>query len=385
MGDKSKIEWTDATWNPIAGCSIVSKGCTNCYAMKTAARLAKIAASAEKYAPTVKTVNGNPVWTGKLTFDEKALVKPLSWQRPRMIFVNSMSDLFHENILDSRIIDKIFAVMALTPQHTYQVLTKRPQRMRDYFKNLERLAAENECDTPADFLLSYSIRDEDWPLARKSFPTWPLPNVWLGVSVEDQATANERIPLLLETPAAIRFISAEPLIAPVKLPFRNFHCDLCGGTGMLARWPKGKCHHCNGNKTIPGISTDPELGNPSTPMRFIDWVICGGESGPDARPMHPDWARTLRDQCAAANVPFFFKQWGEYHPGGNGILSLIPQHRITAAKEIDGVTMYPVGKKLAGNYLDGCQHLETPETTVNSKGENHVAATVGGHEKRRSQ
>lgn len=335
MGDKSKIEWTDATWNPVAGCSIVSKGCTNCYAMKTAARLAKISASAEKYAPTVKTVNGNPVWTGKLTFDEKALVKPLSWKRPRMIFVNSMSDLFHENVPDEWI-DRIFAVMALCPQHIFQVLTKRPQRMREYFSNYEQ---RNN-----DIGRAVMDIDDDHVLFRHALP---LKNVWLGVSVEDQKTADERIPPLLETCAAIRFISAEPLLGAVDLELEK-----------------------------------PDNGEPMG----LHWVICGGESGPDARPMHPDWARTLRDQCAAADVPFFFKQWGEYaeFDKENGIIGsedyalaqsgdvlgwgstktggFFPDDDVWKKENIAHMTR--CGKKKAGNYLDGRQHLETTKGTT---------------------
>jgi protein gp37 len=280
MSDNSKIEWTEATWNPVAGCALV----------------------------------------------ESALTKPLGWKRPRRIFVNSMSDLFHEAVPDSYI-DKVFAVMALAPQHTFQVLTKRADRMQDYCR---RFAPGH-----AKFLLSP-------PGAASARATWPLPNVWLGVSVEDQARADERIPLLLDTPAAVRWISAEPLLGPVDLTripspvvteedktMGYFHSALI----------EGDEHYYEPH---PGMTDS--VDGPYLPR--LDWVVAGGESGPKARPMHPDWARALRDQCAGAGVPFFFKQWGEHHP--------------TTEYRDGALFMSRVGKHSAGRVLDGRTHDEYP-------------------------
>jgi len=268
MADGSPIEWTNATWNPVTGCSIVSKGCTNCYAMQVAGRMEAISIAHEarhggdpgpmlRYGGTTEqTRRGKSVWTGKINLVPEVLTAPLRWKKPRRIFVNSMSDLFHEGVPDEWI-DKVFAVMALCPQHSFQVLTKRPARMRAYLSNQPQARRRWE-----DVLRTMGIMHRS--------PAVVLRNVWLGTSVEDQGSANERIPELLATPAAVRFISAEPLLGPVDMIWA-----LCG----------------------------------------LDWVIVGGESGPGARPMHPDWARSLRDQCADAGTPFFFKQWGEWLGG----------------------------------------------------------------------
>jgi protein gp37 len=264
MGDRSGIEWTDATWNPTSGCTKVSQGCKHCYA--------------ERVFPRAYAKSGR-AFTDVAQHPDR-LGQPLRWQRPRRIFVDSMSDLFHEAI-PFDYIDSVFGVMALARQHTFQVLTKRPARMLEWFNQARSRPAIVECACSAMLEATGILerrpfdRDEAMALAGQG---WPLPNVWLGVSVEDQATADERIPLLLATPATVRFLSMEPLLGPVDVfPYIR--------------------------KTI---------GDPlSSPL---DWVIVGGESGPKARPMHPDWARSLRDQCAAAGVPFFFKQWGEWRP-----------------------------------------------------------------------
>ncbi len=259
MSDKTKIEWTDEVWNPIAGCSIKSSGCDNCYAMTMAHRLE--AMGLPKYQGTTRKSGNRTIWTGKINFDGNALLNPLLWKKPRRIFVNSMSDLFHENVKDEWI-DQVFAVMGLCPQHTFQILTKRPERMRDYINSRKKniyMAGQ----------WIYAPNNET-PMF-----SWPFKNVWLGVSVEDQKTADERIPYLFDTPAALRWISAEPLL----------------GTIDLWEW-------------LPDRELD-EVGG-------IDWVVVGGESGPKSRPMHPNWARSLRDQCKAAGVAYFFKQWGEW-------------------------------------------------------------------------
>jgi protein gp37 len=311
MGSKTAIEWTDSTWNPLRGCSRVSDGCRNCYAEKVAGRFS---GAGLPYEGLARMVNGQAQWTGKIDLVEKHLEDPLKWKEPRRIFVNSMSDLFHPSVSDEWI-DSIFAVMALCPQHTFQVLTKRPSRMRRYLSEAEM-----------------SIRDDIKFEKAAETLQWPLANVWLGVSVENQRAADERIPLLLQTPAAVRFASCEPLLGAVRLD-------------RIGEEPEGYLNamaaviHCDGRgtKSITGI----------------DWVICGGESGPDARPMHPDWARLLRDQCKAAAVPFFFKQWGEWLPDNqNSTMSQDPEPPASGAIR--------VGKHNAGSLLDGVEHKAFP-------------------------
>ena len=307
MADNTGIEWTDATWNPIVGCSIVSPGCTNCYAMKMAARIEKMQPESH-YAGTTKRVNGNAVWTGKVALaPDHILTAPLRWKKPRRIFVNSMGDLFHESIPDEWI-DKVFAVMALCPQHTFQVLTKRSKRMREHLDT--RLRASFVSAAALSMVPGNAVeKSPAWNMK------WPLPGVWLGVSAEDQARADERIPDLLAIPAAVRFVSAEPLLSALDLvPYLSPH--------------------------FQSESADfPKLGE-------LDWVIAGGESGPSARPMHPDWARSIRDQCQDARVPFFFKQWGEFAPHPSPIA--------------DGA-VYRLGKRRAGHLLDGIEHREFPK------------------------
>ena len=227
MTQNSKIEWTDVTWNPVAGCTVATAGCTNCYAMRMAARLE--AMGIPKYQGLTRTSGGRAVWTGKVVQDEPSLVAPLGWKRPRTVFVNSMSDLFHPAV-EGVFVAKVWAVMSRTPQHTYQILTKRPERMRQIIE-LHRLPV--------------------------------LPNVWLGTSVED-GRVLDRIDALREAPAAVRFISFEPLIGSVS------------------------------NVSLDGI----------------DWAIVGGESGPAARPMPQRWVEEIEIRCREAGTAFFFKQWG---------------------------------------------------------------------------
>jgi protein gp37 len=330
MGDGTPIEWTDATWNVVNGCSVISPGCTNCYAMKQAHRVDC------RRGLTVKT-KGGMVWTGETRFNEKVLLDPLRWKRPRRIFVCAHGDLFHDKVPDEWI-DRVFAVMALAPQHEFQVLTKRSARMRAYMNRA--------CGRIADAVMALrrelGIKSAVAPLPHitPGAEWWPLSNVWLGVSVEDQARADARIPDLLATPAAVRWISAEPLLGPVDL--KDFL--LCHASApTVAGWSKY-------------------------------WVVAGGESGPGARPMHPDWARSLRDQCAAAGVAFLFKQWGEWAPGPQvgdvnadaidfgltGKPTAVFRHcaRITEADHLpDGLPdMLRVGKKRGGRLLDGVLH-----------------------------
>lgn len=262
MGDKSAIEWTDATWNPTTGCDQVSPGCDNCYALTLAARLKKMGARAYQN-------DGDPRTSGpgfKLTMHPDRLDQPLRWQKPRRIFVNSMSDLFHPGV-SSSFIERVWGTMALARQHQFQILTKRPQRMRSWLEWVHEKGWINRQGTVqnrVDFMLAPDKLDQ------RSL-TWPLPNVWLGTSIELDKYAF-RADHLRKTPAAVRFLSLEPLLGPL----------------------------------------------PSLDLTGIDWVIVGGESGPNHRPMDPDWVRSLRDQCVEAGVPFFFKQWGGRTPKAGG-------------------------------------------------------------------
>lgn len=343
MSDNTKIEWTDATWNPITGCSVVSPGCTNCYAMK-------LAGTRLRHHPTRKGLTtdskAGPVWNGQVRLNESMLDQPLSWRRPRMIFVCAHGDLFHEAVPDEWI-DRVFAVMALCPQHQFQVLTKRPERMRAYLNAgrphwIARRILDLVLDRKAPLREPWPVKslgnDIDAP-DDVALHRWPLPNVWLGVSVEDQARADERIPILLDTPAALRWISAEPLLGPVDLST----IDVSGddeiaplGWGWLDRLKPGETEH-------------PRL----------EWVVAGGESGPGARPAHPDWFRSLRDQCAAAGIAFHFKQWGAWAPADHDLPSETQEN-----EEIAGRLHWPmhrIGKKAAGRLLDGVQHDGIPE------------------------
>ena len=325
MGSSTAIEWTDCTWSPIrarvkpdaaeiavtkgytslvriaekmAGhvgphCEHVSPGCENCYAGTMNARCLPANGTGLPFDRRARDLVD-------ISIDEKMIEQPLHWRKPRRAFVENQSDLFGEWVPDA-LIDRVFAVMALTPHITYQVLTKRAERMFEYW-NDETLIDRLECAT-------HERMDEHEELNTYLHP-WPLPNVWLGVSVEDR-NRKDRIDWLRKTPAAIRFLSCEPLLEDLGT------LDLTG----------------------------------------IHQVIVGGESGPGARPMHPDWARSIRDQCVAANVAFFFKQNGEYasvsEVAGPGEHHYFP----------DGATVRRVGKKAAGDLLDGVQWHQFPEAT----------------------
>lgn len=297
----TKIEWTHRegtkgeTWNPIVGCSIVSPGCTNCYAMGQAGRIQRMTPGSH-YEGTTKAVNGHDVWTGTMKLAPESIVrKPLHWTKPRTIFVNSMSDLFHDMVPDEWI-DRVFATMALTPQHTYQVLTKRPARMRRYFDDAGEVSRQWFIAANAGRL----VEDGDTALDVISTGPWPLPNVWLGVSAERQQEADARIPDLLNTPAAVRFVSAEPLLGPIDFTKISIACAT-GGSMRL--------NSLNGR--VRDLS-DIEPRQDGERANALDWIIVGGESGAGARPMHPDWARSIRDQCEATGTAFFFKQWGAW-------------------------------------------------------------------------
>ncbi|XUM25080.1 DUF5131 family protein (plasmid) [Bradyrhizobium oligotrophicum S58] len=362
MADRSKIEWTDSTWNPIrarlkrdmgarkAGmvgwhCERVTTGCGTpkeggCYAEALNHRLGTGLPFKPGYLDD---------GTVELFLDDNILRQPLRWKRPRMVFPCSMTDLFGRFVKDEWL-DKIFAVMALTRQHTYQPLTKRSDRMRVFLSR--EWAYESIYNAMGE--LGRSGATEPHPY-RTAFPNgmpWPLPNVWLGVSTERQQEADARIPDLLATPAAVRFISAEPLLGPIDLA--AIDTGLHDGTRVVLDALAGLAH-CAG-EAVSGVfgQPDPQL----------DWVIAGGESGPHARPMHPDWARSLRDQCRAAGVPFFFKQWGEWACGcssqhGNSWID--PAGNVHCRPVPLGEPITRVGKKGAGRLLDGVAHNGMPE------------------------
>ncbi|WP_229685840.1 DUF5131 family protein [Longimycelium tulufanense] len=366
MSTNSRIEWTDATWNPVTGCTKVSEGCRNCYITRT---------------PPFRMEHRDfdqpgPGGTTGVRLHPERLNQPLHWRTPRRVFVNSLADLFHDEVPDEYIA-RVFAVMAATPQHTYQILTKRPARMRSL------LVDECTCGnghapgvhfrSAMDWVATPHNPDHVPGTAGKKvyYAGWPLPNVWLGVSVENQQWADIRIPALLDTPAAVRFLSCEPLLGPVDLSSWTTcgHESMSGGEGpveLLGRWPRRWV--CDGCAAV----LDDDTG---TTRPGLSWVIAGGESGPGARPMHPDWVRSLRDQCQAAGVPFFFKQWGEWAPEA----VCATEHGAANARylERDGstrparwgargsaITVQRNGKHRTGRRLDGRTHDEVPKAVV---------------------
>ncbi|MBX9876765.1 MAG: phage Gp37/Gp68 family protein [Beijerinckiaceae bacterium] len=368
MADATKIEWTDATWNPITGCSVVSPGCTNCYAMKLAGT--RLAHHPSRAGLTRDTKAG-PVWNGTLRFNEEWLTQPLHWKRPRMVFVCAHGDLFHEDVPDEWI-DMVFAVMALSPLHTFQVLTKRAERMRAYISGIDlderddqsqrmtravnrvmrigntgwgicgstgthittRLSRSGAMEaqmlrsTPdggVERLVTWTANEERWHRCGQPFADrihaawgnlpyprdfgwglkmWPLPNVWLGISAEDQSRWDARVSELRATPAAVRFVSAEPLLGPIE-----------------------------------------------DEMNDLDWIIVGGENGP--RPMEAEWAQSIRDRCEAAGTAFFFKQWGSHIPAG--------QTMANGKVWAPGCgTRLRATKGITGRLLDGVEHNAMP-------------------------
>lgn len=306
---ESSIEWTDATWNPVIGCERVSPGCENCYAERMAFRLE--AMGQKRYVGlTRKTDRGRIQWTGTARFVPEVLGAPLKWRKPQRIFVNSMSDLFHHDVTNEEIA-AVFGVMAACPQHTFQILTKRPERMAEWFDWAKEHGDGQDLlrgDMPSALLTcgweancGDAWGDVEVPerLALDAFPTagvygtaWPLPNVWLGVSCENQETANKRIPLLLQVPAAIRFVSAEPLLGPILFDNGESSWLTCDGRNKVEG-------HCCEAHDVHGEH-----------FHGIDWVICGGESGHGARESHAVWHHSIGQQCHVAGVAFFEKQLG---------------------------------------------------------------------------
>jgi protein gp37 len=389
VADGTKIEWTDATWNPVRGCSRVSEGCRNCYAEGVAARFS---GPWQAYEGLAKMTPQGPRWTGKVSLVGNHIADPLRWDKPRRIFVNSMSDLFHSELSNENIA-LIFAVMACAPKHTFQCLTKRPERMREFMAWL----GEEPWKTMHRALAVSGVAFPPWVgengevlFDRLNNASWPLPNVWLGTSVENQRAADERVPYLLQTPAVVRFLSCEPLLGPVNLePWicEPFRCRTCGS------WKIG---YDPNPKNLPPHDPDRPVcafgcvmtGEPGTErcrdcnsvnvenLRGLDWVIVGGESGHGARPMHPAWARSLRDQCTEAGVPLFFKQWGEWGPRSRDDGKPFDSDRnrrdklvstsgtIFSFKETAGEGYAPMsfmGKEAAGRLLDGRTWDEFPK------------------------
>jgi protein gp37 len=360
MSDGSKIEWTDATVNAINGCSLASPGCTNCYAMRLAGTRMKNHPSRKGL--TIDTKAG-PVWNGEVRLVETALLQPLRWQRSRIIFWNAHGDPFHPNVPDAWV-NRQFAVMALTPQHKHLVLTKRADRMREYMLAPSRkgtIAAETMWLSDA---LAASARSHTARIKLDHFSDCfaghgPFKNIWLGVSVEDQTRAEERIPDLIETPAAGRFLSCEPLLGPLDLSEWLICPNALDGLPMD---PSTGAHECCSRCDWTGL------------LGAIDGIIVGGESGPGARPMHPGWARSLRNQCSAAGVDFHFKQWGNVAPllsalsvPGEGVGIVAWPDGTIGAGHADrnggaGQQMYRAEKKIAGRHLDGVTHDALPWT-----------------------
>lgn len=368
MKHGTAIEWTHLpghcgeTWNPVGGCSHASPGCTHCYAERLAVRFPRHPV----YAGTVESRKAGPRFTGKMTRppdDHPAWSHPLHWRAPRAVFVGDMCDLFHEDRPEEDI-DRVFALMALAPQHVYMLLTKRARRMRDYIERKRRNAPEwvHLPEQGGKVLLPY---EGGWPTC-----------IWLGVSVEDQERAEERIPDLLATPAARRFLSCEPLLGSIDL--QRVKCEHPGSGASYTGAPAEL-------DCLVGTIFDAGATPVADTQASIDWVIAGGESGPKARPMHPDWPRTLRDQCAAAGVPFFFKQWGAWLPWD--LTAQAPFWESQAGHHEDGHALFPadmdadnrwddglwaipeaepvpfqrVGKRAAGDLLDGRRHHAWPE------------------------
>lgn len=355
------IEWATKVLNPVTGCSKISPGCQHCYAERMARRLAGRAGYPA----------GNPF---AVTWHEDRIYEPVSWRTPQRVFLGSMTDLFHPDVQEVWIHD-ILDMVIHYPQHTFMVLTKRPLRMVDIM---------------ADFYRGGWVRGTERPMVDHHEP---IPNLWLGVTAENQEMADRRIPLLLQVPAAVRFVSVEPCLGPVDLGMSTATCSCC------ERWPSrwirlprpvhGDWPVDHATQADPGIyraesnqhgalsvhTSAGLLGIKPAEMEILpklDWVIAGGESGPGARPLHPDWARSIRDQCAAAGVPLFFKQWGEWFPTSQQVTGqrLTGDVRVMSnGGQVDdisldsGLTVSHIircGKNAAGHLLDGQEHRAFP-------------------------
>ena len=307
---QTKIEWAETVWNPVTGCSKVSPGCVNCYAERMSKRLAG-RCGYPKDEPF------------RVTLHPDKLEEPYKWKKPRRIFVCSMADLFHEDVPDEFIF-QVFNSMAKAQWiygHKFMVLTKRPERMKAIIQAIEANLAEQR----------KPIKNPNGTTMLHLTFSFPLQTVWLGVTAENQEMADQRIPILLQIPAAVHWVSCEPLIGPVNIEL------YLRESGLRA-------------------------------PHWLDWCVAGGESGPGARPMHPSWAKSLRDQCQAVGVPYFFKQWGEWAPfydrdKDDPDWQNIPEEKpgicrlnLAGGRGFHGervVYFHRVGKKTAGRLLDG--------------------------------
>jgi protein gp37 len=328
---KSKIEWTNRVWNPVTGCTKISTGCKNCYAEELHNKRHK--------AYWEGKLQGLPQYArpfSRVQLHPERLGQPLHWKKPQKVFVNSMSDLFHKDVpfefieeVWDAMFDCSFAKKGFRTRHIFQILTKRPERAIEFYQYME----------------AHNLKSN-------------YNNIWFGVTVENQEQADKRIPLLLQIPAAVRFISVEPMLGPIKL--------ISSGTFIDHNYMTGEVRH-------KMLKTNDDII--SIEKQKIDWVICGGESGKNARPMHPDWVRSLRDQCKAADVPFFFKQWGKYKilyersnpPEFTFEREYFRYNRINISGGQDshgGNLCYykKVGKRNSGCLVDGVEYKEFPKT-----------------------
>lgn len=337
----TKIEWATKVWNPVTGCTPISAGCANCYAKRMANRLKGRHGydAADPFKVTIHT--------------EDKFLEPLKWRKPSNVFVCSMGDLFHKDVPTLEI-DKVFAIAAISPKHNFMFLTKRPDRMATYFDTPAKKLAERWEDVI--YSMGISAGDDEIDTVASFLHNicglgWPLKNIWLGVSVEDQKAADDRIHYLNEISAAVKFVSCEPLLSEI-----NFEKSL----GESLKWHAGGLKNC------------------------ISWVISGGETGHNARPVHPDWIRSIRNQCDSGGIPFFFKGWGEFKNGSDYInlktsnhivltngefarwdnddwKSISKKYSVNQFNDLKPFVVCKTGKKQSGDLLDGKQYHEFPK------------------------
>lgn len=342
----TNIEWTESVWNPTRGCSVFSPGCANCYAMRQAHRFSGAGAP---YDGLTRVGTNGPEWTGRVRLAPvETLEEPLHWRKGRRIFVDSMSDLFHGGVSNEQIA-AIFAVMAACPQHTFQILTKRATRLRKWFEWVQKREAQGRSlfpdDTPAwriQQMLTVEARKLGVKVTNDGKMEWPLRNVWLGVSVENQATADQRIPHLLHTPAAVRFLSCEPLLESVDITRWIEVQSFCGGCGETCSGSPRLCPSCRTDNLVTCWGQD-QLERAQSGARYdgsplndgpgLHWVIIGGESGPKARPFGIKWARELVKQCRDNELPAFVKQLGA---NPSWVMETIPTSLIPAKELVGG-------------------------------------------------
>ena len=394
MGDKSKIEWTEATWNCLYGCSRVSPGCEHCYAERFVHRFA---GPGQRYEGLTVLRKKGPVWTGKVKLAHDRLVVPLRWKRGRRIFVNSLSDVWHDEV-PFEFICAMYGIMAMCPHHTFQLLTKRSRRMVEWYEMTSELvdpvghcvdlAGQYLCQLPNQGSITWAEVDriKKDALPRAAGRAWPLDNVWLGVSAEDDRSLAARAGHLLACEAVVHWISAEPLVGPLDLApwIRAVEgCTECEWRGsydeLVAQGGHDLCPDCRKEGTMTTYYGEDERRE-ADPR--IDWVVVGGESGNQSRVMDPRWVQDIEAACDQAGVPWLFKQWGEWAPVGRGRVEVPltddglmfdlpnPQEVVGTPREMMSVRgpqdsrhrlfraigdhwMERVGKKTAGRLLGG--------------------------------